>query len=449
MALGVAAGLPAAASATDYWAAPASSGSCLSKDDPCKLPTAVEEANTAGDRVILESTGVPFTPNSTLNITHSIDFGGEAGQPPPTIEGTLGTMLANQTAGSSFHDFRIIDPIGDPSLASEKKATFSRIFVSGGFFACEFFGSETVVDSVCWGSSTNGGAMSVFPDSGTHTLTLRNDTIEATGSPSVGFYMIASGGATETIDAANVIAGADGTGIELQANSGATVTASFSNSNFAKAQAFGGTTLLTPSSAAGNQATPPQFDEPAAGDFHEVDGSPTIDAGAADPLIGAEDLDGAPRSQGECVGAAGAPDIGAYEFSPVQPCPGAVPGAGAGSEPPPPSNAVRFGKPRLNRKKGTALLPVGIPDAGSLRLSGAVIFEKPKKGRHGAKRPITSKTVASAMTIELLVKAKGRAARTLAKKGAAKVKVAVTFTPRGGSAATSTDLLKLKKTVGR
>jgi hypothetical protein len=178
-----------------------------------------------------------------------------------------------------------------------------------------------------------------------------------------------------------------------------------------------------------------------------VDGSPTINAGAADPLIGAEDLDGAPRSQGECVGAAGAPDIGAYEFSPVQPCPGAA--AAAGSEPPPPSNAVRFGKPRLNRKKGTALLPVSIPGAGSLRLSGAVIFEKPKKGRPGAKRPITSKTVASAMTIELLVKAKGRAARTLAKKGAAKVKVAVTFTPRGGSAATSTDLLKLKKTVGR
>ena len=91
-----------------------------------------------------------------------------------------------------------------------------------------------MTDSVCWGDSFNGGAMRVFPDSGTHTLTLRNDTIEATGTPSVGFYVIASGGATETIDAANVIAGAEGTGISLQANSGATVTASFSNSNSRK-----------------------------------------------------------------------------------------------------------------------------------------------------------------------------------------------------------------------
>ena len=121
LALGVAFGLPATASATDYWAAPMSSGSCASQSDPCKLPTAVEEADTAGDRVILESTGSPFKPNSTLNITHAIDFGGGAGQVPPTIEGTLGTMVANQAAGSSFHDFRIIDPIGDASLASEKK----------------------------------------------------------------------------------------------------------------------------------------------------------------------------------------------------------------------------------------------------------------------------------------------------------------------------------------
>ena len=443
LALGVAAGLPATAVATDYWAAPMSTGSCLTQSDPCKLPTAVEKANTAGDRVVLESTGAPFKPSSTLEITHAIDFGGEPGQPPPTIEGTLGTMLANKTSGSTFHDFRIIDPDGDASLASEKKAGFSRIFVSGGFFACEFFGSETLTDSVCWANSTNGGSLRVFPDSGTHTLTLRNDTIEQTGSPSVGFYVIASGGAIETIDAENVIAGADGVSVNVQANSGATVTANFSNSNFAKASHTAGVTL-TSSSEAGNQATPPLFAEPAAGNFHELIGSPTINAGAADPLNGTEDLDGTPRSQSDCAGGAAAPDIGAYEFSP-QSCPGAAPGPA----PAPPPNAVRFGKPRLNRKNGTALLPVSTPDAGSLRSSGATIFEKPrKKGQQVAKRPTTSKTVAAATTVLLLVRAKGGAVKALANKGAAKVKVAVTFTPIGGTAATSTDSVKLKKAIG-
>jgi hypothetical protein len=428
--------------ATEYWASPTATGSCLSQGDPCKLPTAVEKANAAGDRVILESTGAPFKPSSTLEISHAIDFGGEAGKPAPTIEGTLETMLKSESAGASFHDFRILDPDGDATLLSEKKATFSRIFVSGGFFACELIGSETITDSVCWGGAENGGAVRSVPAAGTHTLTLRNDTFEQTGTPSVSFYMIADSGTTETIDAKNVIVGSQGTEIQIQAESGATVTADLSNSNFAKKSSLPRTTI-TPSTAAGNQSAPPIFANPASGDFHELAGSPTIDAGAADALIGTTDLDGAPRSQGTCAGAAGAPDIGAYEFAPTNACPS------PGSAPPPPSNAVRFGKPKLNRKTGTALLPVSTPDAGTLRLAGATVFEKPKKGRHTPKHPASSKTVGGATTVMLLVKAKGKALKALNKTGMAKAKVAVTFTPSGGTAAISTDSLKLKKTVKR
>lgn len=56
---------------------------------------------------------------------------------------------------------------------------------------------------------------------------------------------------------------------------------------------------------------------PDGGDFHQLAGSPTIDAGAGDALLGAQDIDQTPRTAGA------APDIGADEY--VAPAPPAVP----------------------------------------------------------------------------------------------------------------------------
>ena len=57
-----------------------------------------------------------------------------------------------------------------------------------------------------------------------------------------------------------------------------------------------------------NQSADPLFANAAGGDFHQLAGSPTIDAGTADPFNGFSDFDGQPR----LIGAA--PDIGADEF---------------------------------------------------------------------------------------------------------------------------------------
>lgn len=67
----------------------------------------------------------------------------------------------------------------------------------------------------------------------------------------------------------------------------------------------------------GDQTAYPTFVNAAARDFHEADGSPTIDAGVADPSLGSLDLDGNPRTLGS------APDIGAFERSnpPMPPAP--------------------------------------------------------------------------------------------------------------------------------
>ena len=60
----------------------------------------------------------------------------------------------------------------------------------------------------------------------------------------------------------------------------------------------------------GNQDAEPLFAPPPSLDFHQLAGSPTIDAGVVTPLLGSADIDGEPRTQGS------APDIGADEFVP-------------------------------------------------------------------------------------------------------------------------------------
>lgn len=102
----------------------------------------------------------------------------------------------------------------------------------------------------------------------------------------------------------------------------------------------------------------------------------------------------------------------------------------------PPSNAFTLGKPVLNKKKGTAKLPVNVPGAGTLKIADV------KK----SKKRIKAKTIqATAVgTVKLPVQPTKSARKTLQDKGKLTVKVAVTFTPTGGSAATQTRKLTLK-----
>ena len=59
-----------------------------------------------------------------------------------------------------------------------------------------------------------------------------------------------------------------------------------------------------------------------------------------------------------------------------------------------------------------------------------------KKGSKAAKR---------AGTVKLVVKARGKALRSLKRKGKVKVKAKFTFTPTGGTSASRTKALKLVK----
>ncbi|HTU15849.1 MAG TPA: right-handed parallel beta-helix repeat-containing protein [Solirubrobacterales bacterium] len=119
------------------------------------------------------------------------------------------------------------------------------------------------------------------------------------------------------------------------------------------------------------------------------------------------------------AGANGA-DIGAVELQ-------------GGPLPPPPDNAFSFGKVKLNKKKGVATLQVKVPGAGKVLLAGSKTVAR------------SSKTSRGAATVNLTVKAKGRAAKQLKKKGSVKVKAKVSFTPTGGTAETKSKTVKLAK----
>jgi len=120
---------------------------------------------------------------------------------------------------------------------------------------------------------------------------------------------------------------------------------------------------------------------------------------------------------------------------------GGTGGGGSGGGPtttPPPtgpgpaSNKFSFGKVKLNKPKGTAILTVIVPGKGTLVLGGK-----------GVKR--STKSVAAAGKATLVVKATGKALAKLKSKGAVALKAKVTFTPAGGSARTEAKSLTLKK----
>jgi subtilisin-like proprotein convertase family protein len=106
-----------------------------------------------------------------------------------------------------------------------------------------------------------------------------------------------------------------------------------------------------------------------------------------------------------------------------------------------PFNTTTLGVPTLNKKKGTAQLPVTVADAGQLTLSGKGV----KSASAGASKSVA---VAGPGTVRLTVKPKGKTRQKLDSTGKATVKAKITFTPTGGTPNVQTKKIKLKKTLG-
>jgi hypothetical protein len=95
--------------------------------------------------------------------------------------------------------------------------------------------------------------------------------------------------------------------------------------------------------------------------------------------------------------------------------------------------SFQLGRVRLNRRLGTATLPVTVPGPGAVSLGGAV----PRR-----------QLAAGAETVELRIVPRSAQRRALRRRGSLRLRVTVTFVPTGGAAASRAVRLRLRRTVG-
>jgi hypothetical protein len=288
---------------------------------PCDIVTAIDDA-PANSNITLNpgSYGSP-TPIATglTDKGHELNIHGISGESPPVIDTTAAHGIS-LSGGSTLSEVDVEDTSTAMAAAAiwvtTAPATITNVIghvTAPGGIAC--YADGALIDSVCWSQGTDGVAASAPPPplikSGA--ATLRNDTLSASGAGGDAVQLDGASLTTTEMDLYNTIARGAGVDILVESSPSDTtgsVTVTAHDSNFATTkQGSGGGTFTVPSSTTnGNQSAQPMFADAAAGNFHELSGSPTIGAGIDSSQNGATDLDGNPRE------VAGKTDIGAYQY---------------------------------------------------------------------------------------------------------------------------------------
>jgi Bacterial Ig-like domain (group 3) len=223
------------------------------------------------------------------------------GEEPPFILGRSGTVLSHVevvTTGQSFGFLMVAPGVVDDVIVRASGSDSAACFASIGI----------VRDSACLSTGPFGAAL-LSNSSSTPQIKLRNLTAIATGEGSHGLEVIATGTAHPELDAIGVLARGAAADVFAQPFDSGEITIALSHSDFADVEtapgATGTVTITAPGQGDANITAEPLL---APDGYHELFGSPTIDAGALDASSGASDVDGEQRSFGK------APDIGADEF---------------------------------------------------------------------------------------------------------------------------------------
>jgi hypothetical protein len=95
-----------------------------------------------------------------------------------------------------------------------------------------------------------------------------------------------------------------------------------------------------------------------------------------------------------------------------------------------PDNSFTIGKATLNKKSGTASLPVTLPGPGTVIVSGA---------------GVSSKSAAGPATLSFKISARGAKKRILAQRGAIRLKLSVAYIPIGGERNAKSTFVRLRK----
>jgi hypothetical protein len=295
------------------------SGTCAPPDPPCTLERATNNVAVTGDEVIVAPGDYPVT--NQLNIASGVEVHGATGLPRPRVASSAPLVGVNVSGALRAIEIELTGS-GGYALNLNDGATAEELLVqSANSATCNFFlgginATALLRDTVCWNTVTGAFACAVCLNqggSGTRAATLRNVTAVATGLSS-GVVAGASGDGVNTIEGQNVIASAPSTDVGADATSPAVAEVTLEYSNYETRNASGTGASITDPTTANNQTAAPLFTNSTTGDFHQLAGSPTIDAGSASAsMLGTLDFDGEPRIAGP------APDIGADEFVDTSP----------------------------------------------------------------------------------------------------------------------------------
>jgi Ca2+-binding RTX toxin-like protein len=291
-------------------------GECTDKQQPCEIEHAIENRSQPGDEVIVAPGDYPL--RDSILVIRDVYVHGADGQPRPRI------FIIDQNGDGDYvitHGGSHVRYLALETPAIDFSGVGEDLVVNGAVNAAW---DAVLRDSVV--IARGDGISAVRADAQHSDVTadggqanLRNVTAIATGTNSVGIevtcdYNPGGGGshrppyyAWGDIVVKNSIArgtfadiNADGCGDTFVPPS---LDISYSNFRTSVTRSNG---MIT--TGEGNQTNvDPLFVDAGAGDFHQMPTSPTIDAGIDDPLLGAFDIDGQPRSLGM------GPDIGADE----------------------------------------------------------------------------------------------------------------------------------------
>jgi hypothetical protein len=324
------------ASAAVRFAAPEGNdepGSECLQSNPCSLFNAAGRDAPAtklkpGDEIVVEP-GTYSGPAGDLGAKESIatsarvSIHGVSGQRRPVIEAQEGngaTAFVLDLPDQRLSHLEILAGASSGAwrIASASSVIDGVVAISRGEFSC-FANGGLVRNSVCISTAPSIAALAILQAGLVPPIVeLRNVTSIATGPDASGLAVLAFS-ADQEVDVHGIGVLAHGTGsagdvFARAANSGRVVVA-LSHSDFATTHpetdgsVDAAATITEPGMGEANITAPARL---AADNYHELPDSPTVDAGALDPidssLSGTTDIDGDARALGP------APDIGADEL---------------------------------------------------------------------------------------------------------------------------------------
>jgi hypothetical protein len=358
----IAAAVPAVAGAETLYVrgGGGNAGAPCTEAEPCNLAKGVNKAEEAGGGAVVLLPGPAFTPTRTVIVAGPIDIGGQAGSARPTILAPSSEGVLIVEDGAHLHDANLVNDQNPSGALGIHGGSAERIMAEDvGAPAC-FVTSGSIRDGICVGGPAGIVAGALTPSS---TVELRN--VDAIGGHA-GISVISPFDADENrVEAVNTIALAyEPGGHDIVAGDSpheGVARVDLTHSDYLTVETAEATDSITPPGTAGNLTERPAFADSAAGDYHQLSTSPTVDAGLTEPANGDLDLDGNPRALSAhptCTSNAGPTDIGAYEYvAAIPPCV-AQPDQGGGDQTAPPPPPARPGttlkKAKIDKSKGTA-----------------------------------------------------------------------------------------------